>query len=169
MHFLCVISPVGANSPLNESNEELRMKHSDAYGYIFFVLFCSFKMFVNTVSSDSEWAVTCAGSPGGGVLSPLLYILYTDDCHSNLENSCLVKFADNSALLSLLLGTQDGHGVSPQWLYIVLWWVIDIPWPECEQNLRGDSWFQETRTPSQSQGNQDTWWNGGNSPFSPFV
>ena len=42
-------------------------------------------------------------------LSPLSYILYMDDCHSNQENSYLVKFADDSALLSLL-GTQDGHG-----------------------------------------------------------
>ena len=32
-----------------------------------------------------------------------------DDCHSNQGNSYLVRFADDSALLSLL-GTQDGHG-----------------------------------------------------------
>ena len=50
--------------------------------------------------------------PPMGVLSPLLYILYSDDCRSNQENSYLVRFADDSALLSLLLGTQDGHGAS---------------------------------------------------------
>ena len=50
--------------------------------------------------------------PPGVVLSSLLYIVYTDDCRSNQENSYLVKFADDSALLSLLLWTQDGHGAA---------------------------------------------------------
>ena len=44
--------------------------------------------------------------------SPLLYSLYSDDCRSNQENSYLVRLADDSALLSLVLGTQDGHGAS---------------------------------------------------------
>ncbi len=67
-------------------------------------------MFVNILSSTR--AVTCTGSPQGCVLSPLLYILYSDDCRSNQGNSYLVRFADHSALLSLLLGTQAGHGAS---------------------------------------------------------
>ena len=50
--------------------------------------------------------------PGVCVLSPLLYIMYTDDCRSNQENSYIVKFADDSALLSPLQGTQDGHGAA---------------------------------------------------------
>ena len=50
--------------------------------------------------------------PPGLVLSSLLYIMYTDDCRSNQENSYLVKFADDNALLYLLLGTQDGHGAA---------------------------------------------------------
>ena len=50
--------------------------------------------------------------PPGVVLSSLLYIMYTDDCRSNQENSYLVKFADDNALLYLLLGTQDGHGAA---------------------------------------------------------
>ena len=64
------------------------------------------------VNMSSARAVTYTGSPQGCVLSPLLYILYTDDCHSNRENSYLIKFADDSALLSLLLGTRDGHHVA---------------------------------------------------------
>ena len=50
--------------------------------------------------------------PPGGVLSSLLYLLYTDDCCSNQENSHLVKFADYSALHSLLQGTQDVDGAA---------------------------------------------------------
>ena len=68
------------------------------------------RMFLNLLSTAR--VVTCTGSPQGYVLSPLLYILYSDDCRSNQENSSLVRFADDSALLSLLLGTQDGHGAS---------------------------------------------------------
>ena len=47
----------------------------------------------------------------------LLYILhfstfyiYTDDCRSNHLNRFLVKFADDSALLSLLQGSEQYHG-----------------------------------------------------------
>ena len=57
-------------------------------------------MFTNR---ESPRAVTCTGSPHGCAISPLLYILYTDDCRSNQENSYLVTFGDDSALLSLLL------------------------------------------------------------------
>jgi len=41
-------------------------------------------------------------SPQGCVLSPLLYILYTDDCRSQHENRHILKFADDSAIVSLL-------------------------------------------------------------------
>ena len=68
------------------------------------------QVFVNILSSAR--AVTCTGSPQGCVLSPLLYVLHTGDCRSNQENSYLVRFADDSALLPLLLGTQDGHGAA---------------------------------------------------------
>ena len=58
----------------------------------------------------SARAVPCTGSPQGCVLSPLLYILYTHDCHSK-QTTCsyLVKFADDSALLYLL---KSGHGAA---------------------------------------------------------
>ena len=68
------------------------------------------QVFVNMLSSVR--AVTCTGSPLGCVLSPLLYIMYTDDCRSIQENSYLVGFADDRALLSLLQGTQDGHSAA---------------------------------------------------------
>ena len=45
---------------------------------------------------------TSIGFLQGCVLSPLLYILYTDDCRSTQPNCHLVKFVDDTVLLSLL-------------------------------------------------------------------
>ena len=58
----------------------------------------------------SNLMITNTGSPQGCCLSPLLYILYTDDCRSSHERRFLVKFADDSALLSLLYGAEHDHG-----------------------------------------------------------
>ena len=76
------------------------------------------RVFVN--GCFSELSLTCAGSPQGCVLSPLLYILYTDDCRSNHLNRFLVKFADDSALLSLLQGFEQYHG--PALIEFVDWY-----------------------------------------------
>ena len=43
-------------------------------------------------------------------LSPLLLILYTNDCRSILPNRNVIKFADDTALLNLLSNNEVGHG-----------------------------------------------------------
>ncbi len=45
---------------------------------------------------------TSISSPWGCVLSPLLYILYTNDCRSEIENHHIVKAADDMVTVSLL-------------------------------------------------------------------
>ena len=45
---------------------------------------------------------TSTGSPRGCVLSPLLSILYTEDCHSATDSRYVVKFADDTVIVSLL-------------------------------------------------------------------
>lgn len=66
------------------------------------------RVLVNGVTSKTQ--VSNTGSPQGCVLSPLLFILYTDSCRSFKEDSFLVKFSDDTALLSLLHGTESDHG-----------------------------------------------------------
>ena len=69
------------------------------------------KLYQSVLVNDkfSDKRLTDTGSPQG-CLSPLLYILYTDSCRSAHADRFLAKFADDSALLSLLSGSQQDHG-----------------------------------------------------------
>ncbi len=70
------------------------------------------RVLVNNTFSDVRY--TSTGSPQGCVLSPLLFILYTDDCRSTLPNCYLVKYADDTVLLSLWSGPSQNHGPALQ-------------------------------------------------------
>ncbi|KAF7666674.1 hypothetical protein LDENG_00096780 [Lucifuga dentata] len=54
--------------------------------------------------------ITCTGSPQGCVLSPLLFILYTNCCTSTFPNRHLIKYVDDTALVSLLFDGEEEHG-----------------------------------------------------------
>ena len=65
---------------------------------------------VKVGSSLSDQIMTNIGSPQGCVLSPLLFILYTNNCSSPHPGRHLIKFADDTALVSLLQGDEQDHG-----------------------------------------------------------
>ncbi len=56
----------------------------------------------------SEWLVSSTGSPQGCVLSPLLFILYTNDCMSSYRH--IIKFADVSVIVCLMSEEDSMYG-----------------------------------------------------------
>ncbi len=60
--------------------------------------------------SISDKMITSVGAPQGCVLTPLLFILYTNSCVSSFNNRHIVKYADDTALVSLLHEGEEEHG-----------------------------------------------------------
>ena len=58
----------------------------------------------------SDAITTSTGSPQGCVLSPLLFILYTNSFTSTLQNRHFIKYKDDTALVSLLWDEKVDHG-----------------------------------------------------------
>ena len=62
---------------------------------------------VRAAGALSPSIVTNTGAPQGCVLSPFLYIIYTNDCRCTGPNSFCIKFADDSAVVGLLSDDQS--------------------------------------------------------------
>ena len=61
------------------------------------------------------------GCPQGCVSSPVLYILYTNDCVSTFENCSLIKYADDTAILGLLNDKDSENNYFDQITRFVHW------------------------------------------------
>ena len=55
----------------------------------------------------SEKAVSSTGAPQGTVSSSLLFTLYTNECVSSHANQYLIKFSDDTVILSLLTSKDN--------------------------------------------------------------
>lgn len=65
---------------------------------------------VRVVTSLSDKMMTRTGFPQDCVLSPLLFILYTNSCPSTFPNRHFIKYAVNTALVSLLYDGGEEYG-----------------------------------------------------------
>ena len=92
-----------------EKLERLFCLDAGLIGWIFdFLTNRSQQVRVNGILSSLLTSST--GSPQGCVLSAFLYILYTNDCFSHHANRFIIKYADDSIVVSLLGDDEDGHG-----------------------------------------------------------
>lgn len=58
----------------------------------------------------SNARVSNTGSPQGCVLVHLLFVMCTDSCRTSQEGSYLVKFSDDTIVLSLPKDSESDHG-----------------------------------------------------------
>ena len=72
------------------------------------IAFRSQQVKVNSVLSSSKLCST--GVPQGGVSSPFLFTAYTNDCRSSQPNNYILKFSDDTVIVSLLSGVERPEG-----------------------------------------------------------
>lgn len=68
---------------------------------------------------SSNVLLTSAGSPQGSVLSPLLFILYTSEHQSQNEGGRIVKFVDDSVIVSLVNEQDTDHSPVGNYFFFV--------------------------------------------------
>ena len=57
---------------------------------------------VRVGNNTSATLILNIGAPQGGVLSPLLYSLFTHDCVAKLDSNTIIRFADDTTVVGLI-------------------------------------------------------------------
>lgn len=65
----------------------------------------------------------CCCAPQACVFSPLLFMLYTNDCKSMFESRFIIKLANDSVIVSLPQDHKLGHGPVLDY-FLGLWWLL---------------------------------------------
>ena len=55
----------------------------------------------------SDLLTLSTGAPQGCVLSPLLYCLYTHDCEAKLSSNTIIKYADDTTVMGMIVNDDD--------------------------------------------------------------
>jgi hypothetical protein len=75
---------------------------------------------VRTSRGISEWTDVISGVPQGSVLGPLLFALIIDDLRPKLENSIIIKYADDITVLHFVR-RQEEDRLTEEWTNIKDW------------------------------------------------
>lgn len=78
---------------------------SSSNGVTLFLTSCEQTVSVLGILSATRTLNT--GAPEGYVSSPVLFTLYTNECRSHTTNKCIIKFTDDTAILSLMKKDSD--------------------------------------------------------------
>lgn len=95
-----------------------------------FLLKCYYSFLTNLMQqvkvnhSVSEFRRTSIGVPQGYVSSPILFTLYTNECTSSDPSNLIIKYSDDTALLSLLYDNTNLTVYRSEGENVVKWWDL---------------------------------------------
>ena len=72
----------------------------------------------------SDWGSMCAGIPQGSALGPLLFLIYVNSLPSQVTNSILLQYADDTTLVCSGTSPLVAAEVMNQQLQLVYDWIV---------------------------------------------